>query len=212
MQDFIKNIEKFNQRLNSVKLPGKDAQYQMAPPGRPHDYPKHNNFKLAAVSLLLFNKQNEIYFPLIQRTKNNFNDKHKGQISLPGGKFDDSDHDLYYCALRELEEELGVEKHKIKPVGSLTELFIPVSNFKVHPYVVYSDNNVNFVPQPSEVQYILEVPLKDLLDQNKMKTGKILLDNGMELNDVSYFSLNDHIVWGATAMILNEFKNVIQEY
>ena len=212
MKDFLKNIEKFNHRLNSGTLPGKEVQYQMAPPGRSHDHPNHNDFKLAAVSLLLYNKQNEIFFPLIQRTQNNFNDKHKGQISLPGGKFDDSDSDLYYCALRELEEELGVEKHKIKPVGSLTDLFIPVSNFKVHPYVVYSDINVKFVPQPSEVQYILEIPLKDLLDQNKMKTGKIILDNGMELNDIPYFSLNDHVVWGATAMILNEFKNVITDY
>ena len=212
MKEFLKNIEKLNYRLNSGMLPGKEVQYQMAPPGRSHDYPKHNNFKLAAVSLLLYNKQNEIYFPLIQRTHNNFNDKHKGQISLPGGKFDNSDPDLYHCALRELEEELGVEKHKIKPVGSLTDLFIPVSNFKVHPYVVFSDNNVKFVPQPSEVQYILEIPLKDLLDQNKMKTGKITLYNGMELEDIPYFSLNDHVVWGATAMILNEFKNVIIDY
>ncbi len=212
MSNFLKNIEKLNKALNTKKLPGKKVQYQMAPPGRPQEYPKHNSFKQAAVTLFLYNKKNEIYFPLIQRTEYNFNDKHKGQISLPGGKLDESDQDLYYCALRELEEELGIKQHKIKPVGSLSELFIPVSNFKVHPYVVYSDKNINFVPQPSEVQYIIEVPLKNLLDNNKIKTGKIILENGMELNDIPYFYFNDHVVWGATAMILNEFKNVIINY
>ena len=209
MKEFLKNIEKINYRLNSGILPGKEVQYQMAPPGRPRDYPKHNDFNQAAVAILLYQKQDEIYFPLIRRTSNNFNDKHKGQISLPGGKLDDSDPDFYHCALRELEEELGVKEDKIKPVGSLTELFIPVSNFKVYPYVVFSDYNINFVPRQSEVQYVLEVSLKDLLDKNSMKTGKIIVDNGRELEDIPYFLLNDQVVWGATAMILNEFKNVI---
>jgi len=212
MRNFIRNIDELKNKLTSENLPGKKVQYQMAPPGREDGFPKHNNYKNAAVTLMLYNKQNEIHFPLIQRTNNNFNDKHKGQISLPGGKLDNSDPDLYHCALRELEEELGVEKSKIKPLGNLTDLFIPVSNFKVKPYVVYSENNINFVPQESEVQYILEIPLRDLLDVNRIKTGKIILDNGVELNNTPYFLLNDHVVWGATAMILNEFKNVISGY
>ncbi len=212
MDKFLTIIAKLNRRLNSGILPGKEVQYQMAPPERPYDYPDYNNFNPAAVSILLYNKNNEIYFPLIQRTHNNLNDKHKGQISLPGGKLDNMDSDLYDCALRELEEELGIKNQNVNLVGKLTELYIPVSNFNVYPYVVYSDNSINFVPQPEEVQYVLEIPLRSLVDENRIKTGKIDLGNGVQLTDIPYFLLNNHIVWGATAMILNEFRDVIADY
>ena len=195
--------------LDNGILPGKDIQYQMAPPGRPHDYPQNKEFKESAVTILLYTKKEEMYFALIQRTHHNHNDKHKGQISLPGGKLDKSDNSLFDCALRELEEELGVLKSHVKPLGQLTDLYIPISNFKVQPFIAFSENNINFVPQLSEVEYVLEVVLKDLLNENNFKKGVIKLGPGIELDNIPYFYLNNHIVWGATAMILNEFKNVI---
>lgn len=207
MKDFLELITSI--KLSLDKLPGPNVQFKMAPPGRPEGFPKHKNYTESAVAILLSKRGNEIFFPLIQRTSVNHKDKHKGQISLPGGKYDADDKTLLNCALRELEEELGVDKNQVNVAGNLTEMYIPVSNFKVQPYVVFSENNFNFVPQPSEVEYILEIRLMDLLDNNNLKTGKIDLDSGMELHNVPYFNLNDHIIWGATAMILNEFKNVI---
>jgi 8-oxo-dGTP pyrophosphatase MutT (NUDIX family) len=181
----------------------------MVPPGKPRDYPLNKEFKDAAVAILLYLRNNEVYFALIQRTYNNYNDKHNGQISLPGGRLDISDNSLLDCALRELEEELGVLKSQVNPLGRLTDLYIPVSNFKVQPFIVFSKNNINFTPQPSEVDYVLEIELKDLFDENNLKMGTIKLDSGVELQDIPYFNLNNHIVWGATAMILNEFKIVL---
>ena len=209
MKDFSEIISAIKLSLDNNKLPGPEVQFKMAPPGRPDGYPSDNSYKESAVAILLNIRNNEVFFPLIQRTSGNQNDKHKGQISLPGGKFDAEDKTLLNCALRELEEEIGVKREEVNLVGNLTDLYIPVSSFKVQPYVVFSENNFNFVPQPREVEYILEVSLKDLLDNNNLKTGKIDLDSGMELHNVPYFNLNDHVIWGATAMILNEFKNVV---
>lgn len=209
MKEFTEIITSLQSSLNRNKLPGLEIQVQMIPPGRPKGFPKDKNYIDSAVTILLSKRGNDIYFPLIQRTSNNQNDKHKGQISLPGGKYESVDKTLLNCALRELEEELGVDKSQVNILGELTELYIPVSNFKVQPYVVFSENNFNFVPQPKEVEYILEISLKDLLDNKNLKKGKIDLESGMQLQNVPYFDLNEHVIWGATAMILNEFKNVI---
>ena len=189
-----------------------DAMAQMAPINRQLKYPDKNNYSYSAVALLLYEKDDELYFPLIKRTSHNKNDKHRGQISLPGGKYDKEDQTLLNCAMRELEEELGVDKTNISTLGELTKLFIPVSSFMVQPFVFYSDNYSHFAAQESEVEYILEVKLKDLLDDRNVKKGEIELISGRKINDIPYFNLNNHIIWGATAMILNEFKNVAISY
>ncbi len=198
--------------LNNGKLPGMNAMAQMAPVNRKLDYPVKNNYSDSAVAILLFEQDGELFFPLIKRTSHNKNDKHRGQISLPGGKFDQEDKTLLNCAMRELEEELGVDKANISTLGELTKLFIPVSNFMVQPFVFYSAKYNHFTAQESEVEYILEIQLRDLLDDNNVKKGEIELISGRKINDIPYFNLNNHIIWGATAMILNEFKNVAISY
>jgi len=208
---------KFDNWLSSVKnnlensLPGKKIQYLMAPIGRESNYPNDKNYTESAVALLLYKKNDELFFPLIKRTSFNENDKHKGQISFPGGKLDTADHDLLHCAKRELNEEVGIDASYINLLGNLTDLYIPVSNFKVQPFVFYIENDFIFIPQESEVEYILEISVKDLLNEQNVKVGKITYGENSFISNVPYFQLSNHIVWGATAMILNEFKNVISK-
>jgi len=199
-------------RLQNGKLPGMEVMAQMAPIDRKLSYPNGNDYSDSAVALLLFKKENELYFPLIKRTSHNKNDKHRGQISLPGGKYDEEDKTLLNCALRELEEELGVSNDNISVLGELTKLFIPVSNFMVHPFVLFTKNENRFVPQETEVEYVLEVKLKDLLKKENIRKGEIELTSGKKIDNIPYFMLDNHVIWGATAMILNEFKNVARAY
>lgn len=196
-------LENIRQKLLLVPLPGKRAQFLMAPAGRREA--AVDSYLDAAVSIMLYERGGELHFPLIKRTHNR-HDRHRGQISLPGGRFDNDDKDLYGCAIRELGEELGIDTTGVERLGRLSRIFIPVSRFRVQPYVVFWDKNTDFKAQKGEVEYILEVKLKDLLDEQNVKTGIV---EGYGEGEVPYFLLNGHKVWGATAMILSEFKHLI---
>ena len=204
----IKEIERIFTTSKLSSLPGMTAHIEMAPPYRHQLFMKNAQYKDAAVAMLLYKKGNDLCFPLIRRTSGNPNDKHSGQISLPGGKLDAGDAGFADCAVRELKEELGIEKLNISLMGELSELLIPVSNYRVRPFIFSTVENPVFYPQESEVQYVLEVKLEELLAPGKIETGEVELDSGIRLPDIPYFNLNDHKIWGATAMILNEFKNV----
>ena len=196
-------IEKIKKKLDSSSLPGKDVQFVMAPEGR--EDVCGDDYRDAAVSIMLYDREGELFFPLIKRTQNRY-DRHRGQIGLPGGRYEDSDYDLYHCAVRELGEELGINTAGVERLGQLTRVNIPVSRYRVQPFIVYLGEEMNFKAQEGEVEYILEVKLQDLLKEDNVRYGLI---SGLPRVKVPYFLLNGHEVWGATAMILNEFKHLL---
>lgn len=210
--NFIKFIKKLQLVLKNNHLPGMDIMAEMAPSGRSLDYPNDSKFIKSAVGLILFKKNSELYFILIKRTSFNENDKHGGQISFPGGRLDKVDSSMKNCAIREVEEELGIDTTNLSYIGKLTKLFIPVSNYMVYPFVFYTDEIDCFYPQESEVEYVLEVKLNDLFDEENVKLGEIEVISGINIKNIPYFDLNNHVIWGATAMILNEFKNVVKGF
>ena len=196
------------QNLNQP-LPGPEAQYRMAHAVR-GSYPATSaDARVACVLLALYPKQNDWHLVLIQRVSSNPNDRHGGQISFPGGGYEEADGTLEQGALREANEEVGIIAEDVTLLGRLTELFIPVSNFIVHPFVGWLDYTPAFTPQLSEVHAIVEVPLDSLLDPANRRKTEIKLPNNITLKEVPYFDINGHIVWGATAMMLNEFLEVI---
>jgi 8-oxo-dGTP pyrophosphatase MutT (NUDIX family) len=132
-------------------------------------------------------------------------------VSFPGGKVEQSDDNLAHTALREVHEEIGVSPQSIAIIGKLTEVYIPVSNFYVHPFVGYLTEKPNFTPQPNEVQQIIEVPLEWLLDKNNQTTTNLTLPNGIELKSVPCFRIEGDIIWGATAMLLKELITIIEQ-
>lgn len=205
MQNFIDNIK---DNLGG-DLPGPDAQYRMAHAVRRTYAPPPDNARKAAVLALFYPKNNEWYLALIQRQATNPNDPHSGQISFPGGKMEIDDPNIEYTALRETEEEIGINPDNIHMLGALSELFIPVSNFMVSPFVAYMKHAPKFSAQETEVKAILEIPFSALEDTGNIKLTKMQFGKNITLRDVPYFSIENYVIWGATAMILSELLDVV---
>lgn len=206
MLQFVNALEKKMKQ----GLPGRNAQLQMAPSVRKHYMEAPDTASTASVLALFYPKDGQNHVVLIERqTKKN--DRHGGQISLPGGKTEaeDSGHDQ--TALREAEEEVGVISKDIEIIGSLTELYIPVSNFKVFPFVGFMDYRPDFVPQISEVKSILEVPFDDFLHQSARKTMDMQVSQHVTMRSVPYFDVQGRVVWGATAMIMSELISIANQ-
>ena len=202
--DFIKNIQ---QRLSET-LPGKEHQHLMAPSLRGREGMPEQSPTVACVLVLLFPKNDKWHFALMQRVPHE-KDVHSGQISFPGGRFEESDDSLEFCALRETEEEVGVPIDNVTVLGQLSELHIPVSNFQVYPFVGFVKNTPTFIPQPTEVQQIIEVPIEMLKDASNQKTIDFRVRKNIILKDTPYFDFYGNQVWGATAMMLSEFRAVV---
>jgi len=205
-------IVKLKERL-LAPLPGIEAQLKMSKNGLrkndPEMYEKAaKEAKKACVLLLLFQKEGTWYTALMERPETPY--AHSKQISFPGGGLEDSDVDLAAGALRETEEEFGIPRENIHLIGRLSQLYIPVSNYLVYPFVGYLKEAPNYRPDPKEVAEVIEVKVANLIDPNLRKLTTIKLPNGLSLKEVPYFDLKEKIVWGATAMMLNEFSEILE--
>lgn len=204
-----KIIEHLEARL-AAPPPGRNLQFQMA-----HEGSKHSNLatptdaRQASVLILLYPRANNWNVVFIKRAVNKKGDRHSGQISFPGGKKEKTDQSLAHTALRETEEEIGVKQEKVHLLGNLTELYIPVSNFEVHPFIGYVKQEPTFTPQETEVASIIESPLQHLVAPDIRQKIQLEVANKVTLCDVPCFKLGNHIVWGATAMMLNEFLYIV---
>lgn len=191
----------------SEALPGKKAQFEMANLQRAVNYVVPDDAREAGVMLLLHPSEREYAITFIQRTSKNINDPHSGQISFPGGKFEVSDNSMLDCALRETHEEIGVFPEQINVLGALSPLYIPVSNFNVFPFVGYVAAQSTYTLQTSEVVNILTAPISHFLNPTNRAIEDLKL-NAYSLPQVPFFKLEDKKIWGATAMILNEFLTI----
>ena len=198
------------QQLQEAELGGFEAQKIYAPPYRSlltEEEIMAKKPKYAAVNILLYPKEGIWYFPLIRRTHNE-RDRHSGQISLPGGKKDDTDIDFAETALRETWEEIGVENSKIKILKELSPIYIPPSNFFVYAYLSYVENTPSFNFQQDEVQEILEIPLSLIQNlPNPPFTMELPKTQGYK---VPYIDFEQHKIWGATSMILSELNQLLK--
>lgn len=167
----------------------------------------HAPLKKSGVLLLLYPFKGTIYLVLIKRAE--YNGVHSGQISFPGGIFEKGDLSLADTALREAMEETGLPAGKARIIGELTPLHIPVSNTDVHPYVAVCHRRPAFAHDPAEVQYLIETSIDDLLDPINRKT-KMMLIAGKEV-EVPYYDIQDNHIWGATAMIMSEFLEIVKK-
>lgn len=130
---------------------------------------------------------------------------HSGQISFPGGRREKSDRSITETALRETWEETGMDPEKIEIIGNLSPLYVSPSNFVIYPVVGFCEKPSGLRPNPAEAEYIIELSLKDL---ESHRTEANLEVRGYQLMNVPCFKINDHIIWGATAMILQELLEV----
>ncbi len=191
----------------SKSLPGNFVQYQMAPENRDLRTSKNNNLpKKGSVLILLFPKEKKLYFLLTERADNlKF---HSGQISFPGGTFEITDNTLLQTALRETYEETGLPVSERLVLGQLTPLYIPVSNFEVLPFVAFFPDKPKWKKNNREVKSLIEVNLTNFLNQEPLVKEEKTKDGRMI--KIPFFQIENHKVWGATAMILNEFRAILK--
>lgn len=207
MNELDKLIARIEAKLHD--LPGWEAQAQMATkfrskPDETQEY--YKNARQGAVLILFYPDNNAIKTTLIQRPV--YEGVHSGQIAFPGGKKEEEDADLITTALREANEEVNIDPAQVIVVGSLTELYIPPSNFLVTPVVGFSRERPDLKPDDFEVADILEVPLQELTDPNIRGIKPITPREGITF-DSPYFNLQGRTVWGATAMMISELNVLI---
>jgi 8-oxo-dGTP pyrophosphatase MutT (NUDIX family) len=207
------NFSEFTSKINDLKasnLGGLEAQFLLAPRLRlQYDAQKiaANNPKRAGVLALFYpNGQQETTFLLTQRAS--YQGTHSAQISFPGGKLDLNDANLQETALRETFEEVGVFPESVSVFKELTEVYIPPSNFLATPFLGFANTKPTFKLN-HEVAQTIEVLVSDLLDEKNI-TSAILDTSYMKKVEVPCFKIQDFIIWGATAMMLSEIKELLR--
>jgi 8-oxo-dGTP pyrophosphatase MutT (NUDIX family) len=197
--------------LSQTELPGLKAHAIMAPVERLEALENPINAskapRTAAVLMLFYPKEAETHLVLIVR--NSYEGVHSAQVAFPGGKYEETDNDFYYTALRETQEEVGVNPEEVELIKSFTPMYIPPSNFMVHPFLGIAKQELRFVPDPTEVARIIELPLAVFLDESIVIETRLTTSYAHEMN-VPAFQIENTIVWGATAMMLSELKEVLK--
>lgn len=190
-------------------LPGHEAHLTMAPryPARRADVSVENrDCREAGVLVLLHPHDGDP--ALVLTVRRDHLPDHAGQISFPGGQRE-NDESLSTTALREAEEEVNLDPAPVRMLGRLTPLYIPPSNFCVHPFVGRVEHAPGLRPTDAEVEHVLHVPLSQLLDPSTRKTEMRSL-HGTEV-EVPYYDVAGQTVWGATAMMLAEILEIARD-
>ncbi len=192
-------------------LPGVAAMLAMVPSDRRANLERFLNpppCRHAAALLLLYPHCGQLHMPLTRRTESV--ETHKGQISLPGGAQEDGE-SLPEAALREAHEEVGVNPVHIQLMGALSPVYIPPSNFCLHPFVGYVAQRPEFCAFAPEVAELIETPLSVLLDPaaRREEEWPASPPNSSPTRRVPFYQVGAHKVWGATAMILAEFIAIV---
>jgi 8-oxo-dGTP pyrophosphatase MutT (NUDIX family) len=199
-QNFIEMIRK---KL-ADPLPGIEAQQKMAVSARLSTLDPRQSVS-AAVLVLIYPFQGFLHTVFMKRT--DYDGPHGGQISFPGGKSESIDKDIIQTALREAFEEVGIQPDSVDVLGLLSKLFIPISNFEVQPVVGYANSRPHFEIDRKEVNCLIEMKL-DELRSPECKFQKMMNIKGSE-TCVPYYNAKGYHVWGATAMILSEFLEIL---
>jgi 8-oxo-dGTP pyrophosphatase MutT (NUDIX family) len=206
-QHFLEYVPHFAE----AKLPAMEAHIKMAPFERKESLKKafsdNKNPRTAAVMMLFYPKNGITHLVLIVR--NSYEGVHSGQIAFPGGKWETYDENFSVTALRETHEEIGIHPDKMEIIKFFTPTYIPPSNFMVHPFFGICKEEVCFVPDPAEVSSIIELPLSVFLSDKIIIDATLTTSYAKNIN-VPAFEIDGHVVWGATAMMLSELKDVLK--
>lgn len=164
--------------------------------------------KKAAVMALFYPKQELTHMLLMLRTA--YPGVHSQQIGFPGGKVEEEDPTLLDTAKRETFEEVGVHPNQIEMITPLSEVYIPPSNFLVQPYLGLCNEPLSFTIDPIEVEALVEVNIRDFLDETNLMEQRLTTSYANNIL-VPAFKLNGYTVWGATAMMLSEIKDLLKQ-
>ena len=207
--EFLKSLSK----IKNIQLPAEDSQFKMAPPFRKELLQSRKNdikeAKQAGVLALFYpNINHETTLVLILRKT--YKGVHSAQVGFPGGKLETGDASLKEAAIRETFEEVGVPINTIEIIKTLSYVYIPPSHFYVQPFLGVTKKTPQFIKQDDEVEAIIEVPLNHLLDEKIVRKKIVSTSYSIDV-EVPAFKLSGHIVWGATAMMLSEIKDLLKQ-
>lgn len=192
-------------------LPGHISHEKMLPRGRNLniDPVKYTSLKLSSVLVLLFEENDEISVLLTQRQE--YKGIHSGQIAFPGGKSEQSDSDRIFTALREANEEIGINMKDVSVISTLTELYIPPSNFLVLPVLGVSKSSLGLRLDDREVKEVFSISLEKLSDPKILEIREFKVKDFYTIQAPAYV-VDDKIIWGATAMILTELLDLYKMF
>ena len=194
-------------------MPGEQSHFKMEPEIRKQwreskNVAKHKPKQAAVVALFYPNQHQETQLLLILR--NTYKGVHSNQIGFPGGKVEPEDNNLEITALRETHEEVGVLPKDIEILKKLSKLYIPPSNFMVQPFIGLYTKPKPFKIQESEVEALVEVSFSDFMNDKNLIYQNLTTSYAKNI-DVPAFKLNGYTVWGATAMMLSEIKDLLRQ-
>ena len=194
-----------------MQLPGESAHRKLAPIIRINELDKIDMSKRSpqeAGVMAVFYPDADEKTRMVLILRKTYKGVHSNQVGFPGGRVEKFDKNLEDTALRETEEEVGIPQHEIEVVKKLTRLYIPPSNFWVQPYLGLLKSTPNMIAQETEVEEILEVKLSDFLNDENMIIENLSTSYATEI-EVPAYSLNGHVVWGATGMMLSEIRELL---
>lgn len=200
-------------KVTKMELPGEDFHLKMAPMERLLELKKLAKEKKAArraAVLVLFYPSEIGQTKLILILRKTYKGVHSNQVGFPGGKYEPEDANYQETALREAEEEVGVPRETVSVLKELTEIYIPPSNFFVQPYFGVTQTTPQFIAQEDEVEALIEVDLDHFMD-NSILITKTLSTSYANKIEVPAYLLNGHVVWGATAMMLSEVREMLRQ-
>jgi 8-oxo-dGTP pyrophosphatase MutT (NUDIX family) len=190
------------------ELPGFLAHQKMLPPGRALKAGPDgsSSTKMSSVLVLLFPDGERVFTCLMKRPSTMKH--HPGQISFPGGKVEKDDLSAEMTALREAQEEVGIDSSKIQVIGKLSDLYVEVSRFTIQPFLAWTDFKPDFKPEAGEVEELILFPVSDFIFEETILETEIQTSIG--LLTVKYFPCSEGKIWGATAMILSELIEILR--
>lgn len=207
----INSFQELIPKIEKTVLPGIESQFKMAPImrkklGKDFDF-KSRNPKKAAVMALMY-PDAEGHLQMIFMLRKTYEGVHSNQIGFPGGKIENEDSSILATAFRETEEEIGVKSKQIQVLKELTQVYIPPSNFLVQPFIGLLNEKPRYILDEKEVERLIEVPLSDVLSDDSLSVMNIETSYSKEI-EVPIFKFQEEVVWGATAMMLSEIKDLL---
>ncbi len=207
----ITDFEQLIPKIEKSNLPGIDSQFKLAPSIRKklgkHIDVKSKSPNQAAVLALLYPDTAGV-MTMVFMLRKTYKGVHSNQIGFPGGKVEPLDGSLKATALRETVEEIGVDEKAIQVLKTLTEVYIPPSNFLVQPFLGFVNKRPDFILEEKEVERLIEIPLQQILLDKNISQSVITTSYAKELK-VPAFEFNKEVIWGATAMMLSEIKDLL---
>ncbi|MBL7955909.1 MAG: CoA pyrophosphatase [Flavobacteriales bacterium] len=198
------------QRRLSGPLPGHDAFLELSGYKRP-DLERARQLdpppRESAVLALIYPKDSVLHLLLMVRPT--YDGVHSGQVSFPGGKREPNDVDLAQTALREFGEETGADPRQVNVLGELSNVYIPPSRMLVTPYVGFAERIGPWQPDTKEVARLLEVPMEHVMRNDILKRREQFIQIMGRSVEIPYFDLAGEVVWGATAMMIAELRELL---